>query len=162
MVSKAKAARDGRDEPGGEVIVYQSPDGQVRVDVHLEQETVWLTQAQMAKLFSTTAQNITLHLKTIYADGELEQGATCKDYLQVRRESALAQRATCARCAQVRTEGGRTVTREVHRSLRGHDMRAGGVKTKKAMPACTDKASKMSIWKRLVEGKDTEQGHAVW
>jgi prophage maintenance system killer protein len=80
--------RSADEGPGGEVIVYESPDGEVRVDVRMERETVWLTQAQIAKLFRTTAQNITLHLKAIYAEGEVELGATCKDYLQVRREGA--------------------------------------------------------------------------
>lgn len=49
-------------------------------------ETVWLTQAAIAELFQTTPQNITLHLAAIYQEGELEEGATCKDYLQVRQE----------------------------------------------------------------------------
>jgi hypothetical protein len=52
----------------------------------LDGETVWLTQAQMAELFQTTPQNITLHLKAIYSEGELNEAATCKDYLQVRQE----------------------------------------------------------------------------
>jgi hypothetical protein len=49
--------------------------------VRLDGETVWLTQAQMAELFQTTPQNITLHLKAIYSEGELNEAATCKDYL---------------------------------------------------------------------------------
>ncbi|MBW7893731.1 MAG: virulence RhuM family protein [Opitutaceae bacterium] len=72
--------------PGGEILLYQTEDGQTRVDVRMENETVWLTQAQMAELFQTTPQNITLHIKAIYEEQELEESATCKDYLQVRRE----------------------------------------------------------------------------
>ena len=49
-------------------------------------ETVWLTQAQMAKLFETTPQNITLHIKNVYAEQELDADSTCKDFLQVREE----------------------------------------------------------------------------
>lgn len=72
--------------PGGEILLYQTEDGQTRVDVRFENESVWLTQAQMAELFQTTPQNITLHLKSIYEEAELVEEATCKDYLQVRRE----------------------------------------------------------------------------
>jgi hypothetical protein len=54
--------------------------------VKLENNTIWLSQAQIAELFQTTPQNITLHLKSIFAEGELSETATCKDYLQVRVE----------------------------------------------------------------------------
>lgn len=69
-----------------EVILYQTEDGQARVECRFEGETLWLTQAQMAALFQTTPQNITLHLRAIYEEGELDEAATCKDYLQVRVE----------------------------------------------------------------------------
>ena len=71
-----------------EFILYQTEDGSSRIQVRLENETLWLTQAQIAVLFQTTPQNITLHLKAIFADGELDENATCKDYLQVRHEGA--------------------------------------------------------------------------
>jgi len=70
----------------GEVLVYQAEDGQVRVDVRLEDETVWLTQQLMADLFQTTKQNISLHVQNIFEEGELLPGATVKEYLTVRRE----------------------------------------------------------------------------
>ena len=69
-----------------EIIIYQSEDGTTKIDVHMEDESVWLTQAQMAELFQTTPQNITLHIKNVYSEGELFQEATCKDYLQVQDE----------------------------------------------------------------------------
>jgi hypothetical protein len=53
----------------------------------LDGQTVWLTQAAMGELFQTTPQNITLHLQGIYDDCELEEDATCKEYLQVRQEA---------------------------------------------------------------------------
>ena len=68
-----------------EIIIYQ-PDAEVRLDVRIEDETVWLTQAQMAELFNTTPQNITMHIRAVYADNELSAVATCKDFLQVRQE----------------------------------------------------------------------------
>jgi len=77
-----------RATPGGEIILYQTEDGQSRVEVRLEDESVWLTQAALAELFQTTPQNITLHLKNIFAEGELDEGTTCKDYLQVQPEGA--------------------------------------------------------------------------
>lgn len=72
--------------PQSEIILYQTEDGRTRIQCRIEQDTIWLTQAQMAELFDTTPQNITLHIKTIYEDGELNEEATCKDYLQVRPE----------------------------------------------------------------------------
>jgi hypothetical protein len=68
------------------ILIYQVEDGQTRISVRLQDETVWLTQADMADLFQTTPQNITLHIKNIYDEGELDAGATCKDYLQVQIE----------------------------------------------------------------------------
>jgi len=69
-----------------EMIIYQADDGRTKIDVHMENETVWLSQAQMAELFQTTPQNITLHIKNVYSEGELSQASTCKDYLQVQNE----------------------------------------------------------------------------
>jgi len=69
-----------------EMIIYQADDGRTKIDVHMEDETVWLSQAQMAELFQTTPQNITLHIKNVYSEGELSQDSTCKDYLQVQNE----------------------------------------------------------------------------
>ena len=51
-----------------------------------DNETVWLTQAQMAELFQTTPQNITIHISNVYNEGELEEESTCKDFLQVQNE----------------------------------------------------------------------------
>ena len=73
-------------QPSSEIILYQTEDGRTHISVRLENETVWLTQAAMAELFQTTPQNITLHVKGIYGDGELDEATTCKEYLQVRTE----------------------------------------------------------------------------
>jgi len=67
-------------------LLYTSSDGDIRIDVRLEDETIWLTQKLIADLFRTTPQNITIHLKNIYEIGELEEKATCKDFLQVQIE----------------------------------------------------------------------------
>ncbi|NCO40185.1 MAG: hypothetical protein COZ06_12125 [Armatimonadetes bacterium CG_4_10_14_3_um_filter_66_18] len=68
--------------PQGQVLIYR--DGALNLQVRLDGQTVWLTQAGMAELFQTTPQNITLHLKGIYDEGELTEAATCKESLQVR------------------------------------------------------------------------------
>ncbi|MDV2990199.1 MAG: virulence RhuM family protein [Dehalogenimonas sp.] len=68
------------------ILLYTTPDGNEKIEVRLENETVWLTQAGMAELFQTTPQNITLHLKEIFATGELAEDSTCKDNLQVQTE----------------------------------------------------------------------------
>jgi hypothetical protein len=69
-----------------EIIIYEDPDAPNPVQVTLEGDTVWLTQAQMAELFQVKPQNITMHLKKVYADDELQEAATCKDFLQVQTE----------------------------------------------------------------------------
>jgi hypothetical protein len=72
----------------GELVLYRTEDGESRLVVRFHDETVWLTQAAIAELFQTTPQNISMHLAAIYEEGELDEGATCKDYLQVRQEGA--------------------------------------------------------------------------
>jgi len=67
-------------------LVYEAENGQVKIDVRLENETVWLTQPLMAQLFQTTQQNISLHVRNIIEEGELAKKATHKEYLSVRRE----------------------------------------------------------------------------
>jgi hypothetical protein len=81
-------------EPTGEVVLYQTEDGRTRLECRFADETLWLTQALMAELFQTTPQNVTQHLKAIYAEGELRLEATCKDFLQVRREGGRQVRRT--------------------------------------------------------------------
>jgi len=73
--------------PGkGQFLFYESEDGQVKIDVRLEDETVWLTQQFMAELFQSSQQNISRHIQNIYEEGELAPKATVKKYLTVRRE----------------------------------------------------------------------------
>jgi prophage maintenance system killer protein len=71
---------------GGEVVLYEAPDGEVWLDVRLEKQTVWLTQRQMATLFETTPENVLMHLKNVYVEGELVERGTAKDFLAVRTE----------------------------------------------------------------------------
>lgn len=77
------------------IVIYQTADGQTTVDVRMEGDTVWLSQAQMAELFQTDRTSILRHIKNIYKTGELEEDSTCAFF------------------AQVRTEGKRTVTRQI-------------------------------------------------
>jgi len=70
----------------GELILYTTEDGTAQIRFSASDGTVWATQAQIADLFQTTPQNITLHIKAIYAEGELAEEATCKEHLQVRTE----------------------------------------------------------------------------
>ena len=77
------------------VVIYQSEDGLISLDVQLADETVWLNQQQMVTLFDTTKPNVSMHIRNIFTEGELDPIATVKDFLTVQ------------------TEGGRTVTRSV-------------------------------------------------
>ena len=70
-----------------QIVVYQ-PNETVRLDVRLENETVWLTQSQMATLFGCSTDNIGLHLKNVFAVGELSREATTEDFSVVRKEGA--------------------------------------------------------------------------
>jgi len=70
----------------GEFLLYETEDGRTRVECRFVDDSLWLPQAGMAELFQTTPQNITLHLKALYAEGEIILEATCKDDLQVRSE----------------------------------------------------------------------------
>jgi len=71
-----------------EFLLYQTEDGRTRVEVRFDGETAWLTQASLAELYQTSPQNITQHIAAIYEDGELDEGATCKPFLQVREEGS--------------------------------------------------------------------------
>ena len=68
------------------IVIYQTPDGNTQIDVRLENETVWLTQAQMAQLFKSSRTNILEHIQYIYEVEELEKEATCRNFRQVRQE----------------------------------------------------------------------------
>ena len=69
--------------PDGQLLIYR--DGGLNLQVRLDGQTVWLTQAAMAELFQTTPLNITMHVATIYEEGELSEEATCKEYLGERQ-----------------------------------------------------------------------------
>lgn len=70
----------------GEIIIYETKDGETSIDVRMEEETVWLTQAQMVDLFQTTKQNVSLHINNVYKENELEKNSTVKEYLTVQNE----------------------------------------------------------------------------
>jgi len=73
---------------GGQILIYQTEGGQTKLEVRLEGETLWLTQAAMAQLYQTTIPNINIHIKNIYDEGELTQEATIKEYLIVQTEGS--------------------------------------------------------------------------
>ncbi len=79
----------------GDIIIYQSEDGNTKIDVHFVDETVWLTQQQMAELFQSSRTNVVEHIQHIYEEGELDETSTCRKF------------------RQVRTEGNRQVSREI-------------------------------------------------
>ena len=68
-----------------QIIIYQTENGLTKLDVRLENETVWLTQKLMAELFQTTIPNINMHLKSIFEEAELIEEATIKDFLIVQK-----------------------------------------------------------------------------
>lgn len=69
-----------------QILLYETDDGVTRVEVRMENETVWLNQNQMAELFLTTKQNISLHIRNLFVEGELQRAATVKEFLTVRQE----------------------------------------------------------------------------
>lgn len=83
------------EQDNNQIIIYQSEDGDTRIDVKFTGDTVWLSQQQMAELYQTSRPNIVQHIRNIYEDGELDEKSTCKNFLHVQ------------------TEGMRQVTREI-------------------------------------------------
>ena len=83
------------DNVNGDIIIYQTDDGLTKIDVKVENETVWLSQQQMAELFGTSRTNIIEHINNIYVEEELDKESTCQNFRQVRKE------------------GNRNVTREI-------------------------------------------------
>lgn len=79
----------------GEILVYQNEKGETKIDVYMEDGTVWLNQASIAQLYQTTPQNITKHIKKIYVEGELDENRTCNYY------------------SHVQIEGGRSINRKI-------------------------------------------------
>jgi hypothetical protein len=88
MKNKKKSTKKNMEKPGGELLVYQTDDGRVKLEVRLENETIWLTQQMMAELFQTSVPNISMHIRSIYEEDELAPEATVKKFLTVRREGA--------------------------------------------------------------------------
>ena len=70
----------------GEILIYQTNDGQTNIEVKIEDDTVWLTQQQMSELFQTSRTNVVEHIKHIYEEGELDEISTCRNFRQVRKE----------------------------------------------------------------------------
>ena len=83
--------------PENKVIIYTANDGKTKIDVKLEEETLWLTQAQMCELYQTSKSNVSEHIKHIFEEGELAKEATVRNF------------------RTVQTEGSRNVEREVER-----------------------------------------------
>jgi len=79
-MSKDLVPSDGYNPGKGQFLVYEAEDGQVKIDVRLADETVWLTQQLMADLFQTTKQNIGQHLKNIFSEGELFEDSVVKKF----------------------------------------------------------------------------------
>jgi hypothetical protein len=67
-------------EPQSQVLLYQTSDGATRLEVRLENETVWLSQNQMAELFQTSIPNVSMHIRNVFAEGELQPGSVVKDF----------------------------------------------------------------------------------
>ena len=76
----------------GQFLVYEAEDGRVKIDVRLSDETVWLSQALIAELFQTSVPNISMHIRNVYEEGELQPEATIKKFLTVRQEGNRAVR----------------------------------------------------------------------
>jgi len=72
--------------PSSQIEIYETKDGQTRIEIRLEKDTLWLSQAQMAELFERDSDSISLHLKNIYAEGELDESATTEESSVVRKE----------------------------------------------------------------------------
>jgi hypothetical protein len=79
-------AKDISEYTNSEITIYETEDGKVRIDVHFKDENLWLSQKLMAELFECSSDNISLHLKNIYSEGELDETATTEEFSVVRQE----------------------------------------------------------------------------
>ena len=70
----------------GKILIYRTPKGNTKIDVQLQNETLWLNQKQIAELFQTAVPNVNMHIKNILDEGELEANPTIKDFLIVQKE----------------------------------------------------------------------------
>jgi hypothetical protein len=75
-----------------EIVFYQTEGGRGRIEVRLEDNTVWLTQRLMAELFQTTVANVNIHLKNIFTEGEVDEGSAIKEYLIAQTEGSREAR----------------------------------------------------------------------
>ena len=75
-----------KNKPESSILIYTTDDGLAKIEVKMQEETVWLTQQQMADLFQTSRTNVVEHIKHIYEEGELEENSTCRKFRQVRKE----------------------------------------------------------------------------
>ena len=73
----------------GEIVLYQNQDGQIKLDVRLEDETVWLTQAQIAVLFCKGRSTITEHIKNVFTEGELDKNMVCREFRHTTQHGAI-------------------------------------------------------------------------
>lgn len=120
----------------GEFLLYETEDGRTRVECRFAEDTLWLSQAMMAELFQTSPQNITLHLKALYAEGEITAEATCKSYLQVQSEGS--GRSGEVSSSTTSTPSSPSATGFVHRAAHSSD--AGPPN------ACASIWSRASLW----------------
>jgi hypothetical protein len=74
----------------GEIILYQNQEGNIKIDVRLEEETVWLTQAQMAELFGKGRTTITEHIQNVFAEGELNENVVCRNFRHTTQHGAIS------------------------------------------------------------------------
>lgn len=72
-----------------EILIYQKTDGNIKIDVRLEEETVWLTQAQMAELFGKGRRKITEHIQNVFAEGELDEKVVCRNFRHTTQHGAI-------------------------------------------------------------------------
>ena len=80
--------KPGSQNDKGKIIIYQSNDGLARINVKIQDETVWLTQAQLVELYNTSKANVSEHIKHIFEEGELEEAATIRNFRTVRKEGS--------------------------------------------------------------------------
>ena len=89
--------------PNSEITIYETEDGKVKIEVYFANENLWLSQRLMAELFECSTDNISLHLKNIYKEGELDEAATTEEFSVVRQEGNRQVRRNSTRGTQFRT-----------------------------------------------------------
>jgi len=134
-----------KSESQNQILMYEVDGGQLRIDVQFENETVWLSQAQLVELFGSSKANISEHIKNIYAEGELALDSTVRNFRTVQKEGKLDEKVVCRNSRLTTSVGYRLKFTQRKKLLSDAGKISYKKATEKAALECRDKAKSLSV-----------------